>query len=168
MSTVTAEPSRIRLVRPAMAASTTSGADMAKSGRWCSPTPKASMPSWSASTACSITSRMTWACVLRRPSGPAVTSPNVSSPNSMGVQQPGCSSRNQGRRRRVQGYAAAASAPIAECANSTALPKSKRGATISGASRANSSTRPVIRSRMMKSGPVRRTGQAGQTDKPEQ
>ena len=32
-STVTAEPSRMRLVRPAMAASTTSGADTAKSGR---------------------------------------------------------------------------------------------------------------------------------------
>ena len=33
LSTVTAEPSRIRLVRPAIAASTTSGADMAKSAR---------------------------------------------------------------------------------------------------------------------------------------
>ena len=32
-STVTAEPSRIRLVRPAIAASTTSGAETAKSGR---------------------------------------------------------------------------------------------------------------------------------------
>jgi hypothetical protein len=44
LSTVTAEPSRIRLVRAAMAASTTSGAEMAKSTRWCSPTPKASSP----------------------------------------------------------------------------------------------------------------------------
>ena len=43
-STVTAEPSLIRLVRPAVAASTTSGADTEKSGRWCSPTPKASTP----------------------------------------------------------------------------------------------------------------------------
>ena len=32
-STVTAEPSRMRLVRPAMAPSTTSGAEIAKSGR---------------------------------------------------------------------------------------------------------------------------------------
>ena len=33
LSTVTAEPRRIRRVRPAMAARTTSGAEMAKSGR---------------------------------------------------------------------------------------------------------------------------------------
>ena len=80
--TVTAEPSLIRLVRPAIAASTTSGADTEKSGRWCSPTPKASMPSSSASTPSSITSRMTWACERGSPSGPMVMSPKVSSPNS--------------------------------------------------------------------------------------
>jgi hypothetical protein len=46
--------------------------------------------------------------------------------------------------------------------------KSKRGAANSGASRAISSTRPVIRGKMMQSGSVRCAGQAGQTDKPEQ
>ena len=45
LSTVTVEPSRIRLVRAAMAASTSSGLVTAKSGRWCSPTPKKSKPS---------------------------------------------------------------------------------------------------------------------------
>ena len=45
LSTVTAEPRRMRLVRPAIAASTTSGAETAKSARWCSPTPKKSTPS---------------------------------------------------------------------------------------------------------------------------
>ena len=38
-STVTALVSRIRAVRAATAASTTAGAETAKSGRWCSPTP---------------------------------------------------------------------------------------------------------------------------------
>jgi hypothetical protein len=49
-----------------------------------------------------------------------------------------------------------------------ALLKYKRGAAMSGASRATSSIRPVVNGKMMKSGPVRSTGQAGQTDKPEQ
>ena len=72
----------MRLVRPAMAASTISGADTAKSGRWCSPTPKASTPTSSASTPSSITLRMTCAWDRASPSGPAVMSPKVSSPNS--------------------------------------------------------------------------------------
>ena len=38
----------MRLVRPAIAASTTSGAETAKSARWCSPTPMKSTPSSSA------------------------------------------------------------------------------------------------------------------------
>jgi hypothetical protein len=80
--TVTAEPSLMRLVRPAIAASTTSGAETEKSGRWCSPTPKASMPSSSASTPSSTTSRMTCAWVKSLPLDAMVTSPKVSSPNS--------------------------------------------------------------------------------------
>jgi hypothetical protein len=48
------------------------------------------------------------------------------------------------------------------------LLKCKRGAAISGALRATSSTRPIVNGKMMKPGPVRSTGQPGQTDKPEQ
>ena len=44
LSTVTEVPSWIRRVRPAIAASSTSGALIEKSGRWCSPTPKKSRP----------------------------------------------------------------------------------------------------------------------------
>ena len=44
LSTVTALVSRMRFVRSAAAASTTAGADDAKSGRWCSPTPNTSRP----------------------------------------------------------------------------------------------------------------------------
>src|SRR5580704_6086020 len=41
---------------------------------------------------------MTWAWLLRRPSGPAVMSPNVSRPNSMGVWQPGRSQKLKSKR----------------------------------------------------------------------
>ena len=88
LSTVTAEPSRIRWVRPAMAASTTSGADTAKSARWCSPMPMKSTPTWSASTPSSTTSRSTWAPERGRPSASTVTSPKVSRPNSSGLLVP--------------------------------------------------------------------------------
>src|ERR1700722_11995497 len=44
--------------------------------------PKKSMPSRSARIASSITLRITWACGISLPSGPTVTSPDVSSPNS--------------------------------------------------------------------------------------
>ncbi len=44
LSTLTALVSRMRDVRSAAAASTTAGAETAKSGRWCSPTPKTSRP----------------------------------------------------------------------------------------------------------------------------
>ena len=40
--------------RAAAAASTTAGAETAKSGRWCSPTPKTSSPTWSASSISSM------------------------------------------------------------------------------------------------------------------
>ena len=55
--TVTALVRRIRSVRSAAAASTTAGAETAKSGRWCSPTPNTSSPTWSASSISSIRSR---------------------------------------------------------------------------------------------------------------
>ena len=57
LSTVTALVNRIRRVRAAAAASTTAGAETAKSSRWCSPTPKTSSPTWSASTISSSRSR---------------------------------------------------------------------------------------------------------------
>ena len=57
LSTVTALVRRIRFVRIAAAASTTAGADTAKSGRWCSPTPKTSSPTSSASSTSSMRSR---------------------------------------------------------------------------------------------------------------
>lgn len=44
LSTVTALVKRILRVRSAAAAKTTAGAETAKSGRWCSPTPKTSRP----------------------------------------------------------------------------------------------------------------------------
>ena len=50
LSTETALVSRIVFVRAAAAASTTAGDDTVKSGRWCSPTPKMSRPTWSASS----------------------------------------------------------------------------------------------------------------------
>ncbi len=52
--TLTALVRAIRDVRSAMAASAMAGAETAKSGRWCSPIPKTSRPTWSASTASSI------------------------------------------------------------------------------------------------------------------
>jgi hypothetical protein len=82
LSTVTALPRWMRLVRAAIAASTTSGAEIAKSSRWCSPTPKKSSPSSSASTASSTTLRITCAWLTAVPSGVTVTSPNVSTPSS--------------------------------------------------------------------------------------
>jgi hypothetical protein len=82
LSTVTADPSRIRSVLPAIAASTVSGDDTAKSSRWCSPMPMKFTPTVSASTASTTTLRITSASVSRRPTASRVTSPNVSSPNS--------------------------------------------------------------------------------------
>ena len=90
-STVTAVPSRMREVRPATAASTTSGAEIAKSSRWCSPRPIESTPRESASAASTTTSRSTWSMGLGRPSGPSVTSPKVSRPREMaGMTVPVC------------------------------------------------------------------------------
>ena len=57
LSTETALVRRIRSVRAAAAASTTAGAETAKSGRWCSPTPKTSSPTRSASSISSTSSR---------------------------------------------------------------------------------------------------------------
>ena len=59
LSTVTAVPRWMREVRAAIAASTSSGDEIAKSSRWCSPMPKASTPTFSASTPSSMTFRMT-------------------------------------------------------------------------------------------------------------
>ena len=56
-STVTALVSLMREVRAAAAASTMAGDDTGKSGRWCSPTPKMSRPTWSASSISSTNSR---------------------------------------------------------------------------------------------------------------
>jgi len=57
LSTDTALVSRIVFVRSAAAASTTAGEETVKSGRWCSPTPKTSSPTWSASSISSRRSR---------------------------------------------------------------------------------------------------------------
>ena len=54
----------------AMPASTVSGEETAKSSRWCSPMPKKSSPTWSASTASATTLRITCAPPSIRPSGP--------------------------------------------------------------------------------------------------
>ncbi len=76
--TLTALVSRMRLVRAAAAASTTAGAETAKSGRWCSPTPKTSRPTWSASSISSSRSRRRSPGATMRPvAGSAVVSPKV-------------------------------------------------------------------------------------------
>ena len=69
--TLTALVRRIRDVRSAAAASTTAGAETAKSGRWCSPTPKTSSPTWSASSTSSTRSRSRCAGVIVAPPMPA-------------------------------------------------------------------------------------------------
>lgn len=73
------------LVRDAIAASTVSGEEIAKSARWCSPSPMKSSPSSSASTASSTTLRITCAWVIMAPDASLVTSPKVSNPNSSGA-----------------------------------------------------------------------------------
>ena len=78
LSTVTALESRIVRVRSAAAARTTAGADTAKSGRWCSPTPNTSSPTWSASSISSMRSRSRCAGVTVAPAcSPGVSSANV-------------------------------------------------------------------------------------------
>ncbi len=57
LSTETALVRRIDRVRAAAAPRTTAGAETVKSGRWCSPTPKTSSPTWSASSISSSRSR---------------------------------------------------------------------------------------------------------------
>ncbi len=69
--TLTALVRRMWLVVRAAAAKATAGAETTKSGRWCSPTPKTSSPTWSASSISSIRSR------IRSPGVPDVSSPNV-------------------------------------------------------------------------------------------
>ncbi|MNW58104.1 hypothetical protein D3C74_359500 [compost metagenome] len=64
---ITALVNRIREVRDAAAAMTTAGEDAAKSGRWCSPTPYTSSPTWSASTISSTTSRSRSAWLIVSP-----------------------------------------------------------------------------------------------------
>ena len=76
-STVTDDVSRMRDVRAAAAASTTAGDDTGKSGRWCSPTPNTSSPTWSASTISSTRSRTRCPTSMPRPvAGSGVASPN--------------------------------------------------------------------------------------------
>ena len=79
LSTITALDSLIVFVHPAMVARTISGADAAMSGRWCSPMPKTSRPSSSASLASATT------CRSRSPGDKfgSVISANVVSPSSM-------------------------------------------------------------------------------------
>ncbi len=73
LRTLTALVRRILEVRAAAAASTTAGAETVNSGRWCSPTPKTSSPTSSASTISS--SRFASRCWTVRFG--SVSSPNV-------------------------------------------------------------------------------------------
>ena len=57
--------------------------DTAKSLRWCSPMPKKSSPTWSARTASATTFRSTCGWGSSSPAASKVTSPKVSSPNSI-------------------------------------------------------------------------------------
>ena len=74
--TETALVRRIFEVRAAAAASTTAGEETTKSGRWCSPIPKTSSPSWSASSISSIRLHIRCAASISSPvtgSGPRST-----------------------------------------------------------------------------------------------
>jgi hypothetical protein len=78
LRTLTALVRRMRRVRVAAAASTTAGAETVKSGRWCSPTPNTSSPTWSASSISSISRRNRSAGSMSCPvSGSAVRSPKL-------------------------------------------------------------------------------------------
>ncbi len=77
LRTETALVRRIREVRAAIAASTTAGADTAKSGRWCSPTPKTSSPTCSASSASSRSSAKRCSVLRAGAPSPPRTSANV-------------------------------------------------------------------------------------------
>ncbi len=78
LSTVTALDSLIRSVLAAIAASATAGEEIRKSGLWCSPSANTSSPSWSASTASSIRSRIRCSGLM-----PELRSANVATPSSM-------------------------------------------------------------------------------------
>ena len=58
---------------------------------WCSPIPKKSIPTRSASTPSSTTSLIVCACETRRPLSSLVVSPNVFSPNTSGNPPAPCS-----------------------------------------------------------------------------
>src|SRR5680860_909009 len=83
LSTVTALDSRMRCVRTAAAASTTAGADTAKSARWCSPTPNTSSPTSSARTISSIRLWRRCGGLMGGPATPVPTSPKEESPISI-------------------------------------------------------------------------------------
>src|SRR5690554_1129132 len=83
--TVTPLPRRMRSVTVAMPASTVSGEEIAKSGRWCSPTVNTSTPLASAIFASSTVTRIASASETSRPSSSRGMSPKVSRPSSMGV-----------------------------------------------------------------------------------
>jgi hypothetical protein len=74
----------MRLVRAAIAASTTSAAASGMSGVWCSPMPKKSTPLSSAATPSSTRFRIVCAWESGRPAGSSVTSPKVSRPKTSG------------------------------------------------------------------------------------
>ena len=80
-STVTAVPSVICDVLVAMPAKSVSGAETAKSSRWCSPMLKPFRPSSSARTAWSTMFRITWPADSGVPSSRFVMSPKVSRPS---------------------------------------------------------------------------------------
>src|SRR5579864_8107764 len=74
----------MRVVRAAIAPRTTSPAGIGKSSVWCSPMPKKSTPTWSASTPCSTTLRIVSAWERGRPCSSWMWSPKVSRPKVYG------------------------------------------------------------------------------------
>ena len=83
LSTVTPEARWMRSVCVAIPASTVSGAEIANSGRWCSPTAMTSMPMASARTPSATTRRIASAYETISPRSSRGRSPKVSMPNSM-------------------------------------------------------------------------------------
>jgi hypothetical protein len=78
LMTFTALERRMRFVRAAAAARTTAGAETMNSSRWCSPTPKTSRPSRSASSISSSRRCMRSCVVIVRPVvGSGVRSPKL-------------------------------------------------------------------------------------------
>ena len=119
LNTVTELVRRIVVVRLAPAARRTTGAGAAKSGRWCSPIPNTSRPTWSASSISSTISGSR--CAACTPPEWGLTSAKVNTPISIA----------RSRARRGSGSAVVISRTQRYDAEATVLPSSVAVAPLS-------------------------------------